>query len=266
MASQLEENIRNLATPDLLQRFYQSASEYSADARAVMVKEIERRGVSDEEKKPYSGVDEEEASIRHYSREDFVPFQDTFSQGDMLLVNSILHDADIPFILDNPMPPSVLPLEPESERRFTIHVLGEKATQAHESLDQHFHRADGRYHLRHTDVKDRLRRFGLDAIRPSEGELAEKVDAVFEPQEADAVALLGKRLLDEIEQVEQDRVVFYYDNVEDLLERLARERKASLTKLDLLTVIELLQIYCDDAQFPAYMEAAASALMDVFEA
>lgn len=100
----------------------------------------------------------------------------------------------------------------------------------------------------------------------SEAQLEQEVEVTLSPEEADGIKQLGRRLLGEIEQVEreQERVVFHFDNVEGMLERLEPGR-ATMSMVDLLTVMEVLQIYCDDAAFPPSLLQVAASLMEVFD-
>ena len=77
---------------------------------------------------------------------------------------------------------------------------------------------------------------------------------------------LGRRLLDEADSVEQtqERVLFYYDSIEPLITRLEEHDSGSLSRTDLLTMLEILQVYIDDPAFPASMDEAVSTLLGFF--
>ena len=49
---------------------------------------------------------------------------------------------------------------------------------------------------------------------------------------------------------EQERIVFFIDNIEDLIARLESDPALLALENDLFTVTEILQIYCTDSLFP----------------
>jgi hypothetical protein len=79
------------------------------------------------------------------------------------------------------------------------------------------------------------------------------------------ISRYGQRLLTEVEDIEQkqQRVVFFYDSIDPLLDAL-KKKKYKLTPTDLLTVLEILQVYCDDPDFPSSMDDAILSLIDFF--
>jgi hypothetical protein len=89
---------------------------------------------------------------------------------------------------------------------------------------------------------------------------------VLTPEEKETVIRLGKRVLDEGDAIEQqqERVIFYYDSIESLITLLSAKTEARLTRTDLLTILEILQIFCDDPAFPPFMEESAGALLAFF--
>lgn len=266
MASQLEQTVREFKTPFLLEQYFLKRSEYSPEAVALMEKEIAARGITEAEQQPFREKELEVKSDEQTREMEFAPFDHSFSQTDILLVNAILRDAGIAFFVERPAVDSVMPVVGEADMRYTIQVAKPMADRAHELLNEHFHREDGHYHLKKADSQDRLRAFSFAEVRMSEPELAETVDAELSAEERKAITTYARRLLAEIDSFEkQERVVFYFDNVESLLGHLGNTSKASLTMLDLLTIIEVLQLYCDDAAFPATMFDSANALIDIFE-
>ena len=263
VSDELEQIVRNYDTPYLLEQFYVRREEYSDQALGIMEKEIARRDISDEELEPYRAESAESEPAT--TEQEFVKLEDTFSRTDLVLVHAMLRDARIPFYVDNPAS-TVVPLASGTEQRFTIHVPASEEARARELIEQHFHCEQGEYRLRHTGTRDRLRGFSFNEVGMSEAQLEQEVEVTLSPEEADGIKQLGRRLLGEIEQVEreQERVVFHFDNVEGMLERLEPGR-ATMSMVDLLTVMEVLQIYCDDAAFPPSLLQVAASLMEVFD-
>ncbi len=262
MSDELEQIVRGYDTPYLLEQFYRQREEYSPEALGIMEREIERRQPSDEQLEPYRSQDEEPEAMEE---QQFVKLDDTFSQTDLVLVHAILRDSHIPFFVDNP-DSSVVPLTSGVDRRFSIHIPESEQQRVHELLDQHFHREEGQYRLRHTDLRDRLRAFSFSEVRLTETQLEQEVDTALTPREVDGIVRLGRRLLEEVEQVEreQERVVFHYDAIEGVLERLD-SGSVRLSVQDLLTIVEILQIYCDDPAFPPELLEATAPLLDLFD-
>jgi hypothetical protein len=59
-------------------------------------------------------------------------------------------------------------------------------------------------------------------------------------------------------------VLFYYDSIEPLIERLQESGRTTLSRSDLLTTLEILQVYVDDPALPSSMEEAISQLLSFF--
>jgi hypothetical protein len=263
MSSDLEKNIHEFKTPFLLEQFHLKREDYSAEALAIMEREIASRSISDEEMKPYRNDTAEEGPAGDPG--EFKPFDHTFSQTDILLAHAILRDAGIPFFIERPAGDTVVPLEGEADRRYTIQVASSQEQRAHELLNEHFHREDGKYRLKHTEARDRLKLFSFAEVRFTEMQMAEEVEADLTAQERQVLAQYARRLQEEIESFDaQERVVFYFDNIEELLARLGAGIGA-LRLIDLLTIVEIMQIYCDDPQFPAALVQSSGALLDMFE-
>jgi hypothetical protein len=269
MADKLREVVTGFTNEYLLGEFYLKRADYSDEGLKVLEAEIDRRGISEEEKTPYKEgkqplADQTEETLA-FAREEFVPFDHLFSQIDLLLVGSILRDAEVPFFVSNPPPSdSVIPIESQTSRFIKIHVHRDQVQKAHELIDEHFVKEEGTYKLKYTDVKDRLRAFTFNETGLADAELYETVDVTLSAEEAVHITRYAKRLLEEIDTVEKDRIVFYYDNLEDLIAALKPGEHEQLRKVDLLTIIEVLQIYCGDAAFPTTMDGAIAALLDAF--
>jgi hypothetical protein len=119
------------------------------------------------------------------------------------------------------------------------------------------------YLSKYCGTKDQLKSFNFHDIHISEKEAKELIDVEFSSEELEVITNYGQRLLAEVETIEKQRVVFFYDSVEPLLE-LLQKNADKLTRTDLLTVLEILQIYCDDPQFPEFMDEAIMTLLSFF--
>ena len=84
--------------------------------------------------------------------------------------------------------------------------------------------------------------------------------------EKEIITAFGNRLLREAEAVEkaQERILFYYDAIEPLTGLLQEPDRSSLSRNDLLAILEILQIYADDPALPPSMDEAISQLLSFF--
>jgi hypothetical protein len=89
---------------------------------------------------------------------------------------------------------------------------------------------------------------------------------VFTSEEKNTITAYGKKVLEEYERIEaeQSRVIFYYDTIESLCDHLSDEEELSLTRTELLTILEILQIFVDNADFPSFMEESIATLLSFF--
>ena len=58
---------------------------------------------------------------------------------------------------------------------------------------------------------------------------------------------------------------FYFDSIDPLIDRLSCDEEHILTKTELLTILEILQIFCDASDFPEFMEEPINALLSFFD-
>jgi hypothetical protein len=248
----------------LLHEYLREQSEYTPEAIAVMRKEIERRGLSPSSQE--SEADGGETATIRLNAQDFLPFDHSFSRTDLIIARAILQEHKIPFFEDNPSSTATLPIESESEMLYTIRVHSTFAEKAHALLDEHFLKTDNRYLLKYTGARERLKVFNFSDIHLSEKEAAVEVEVAFSREEKDSIVSLGQRLLGEADAIEQsqERVLFYYDSIEPLLDRLGESNRTMLTLSDLLTALEILQVYVDDPALPASMDEAISQLLSFF--
>jgi hypothetical protein len=265
--SDLRAAIGEFTDQQLLTAYFREKDEYTAEALAVMRDELSKRGLDKAELSgTSSGSSSEETAPISLNSEDFAPFDHSFSHTDLLLASAVLRDNEVPFFVDNPTSTDTIPIENEIEKRYTIHIHKTYTDKAHELLGEHFISADSKYLLKYTGARERLRAFNFHDIHLSEQETAEELDVAFTADEKKVITLLGRRLLGEAEAVEktQERILFYYDAIEPIIERLQEPDRTSLSRNDLLAILEILQIYADDPALPPSMDEAISQLLSFF--
>jgi hypothetical protein len=271
MSDNLESLIKSYSDDYLLEQCYQKREEYGAYAVGLMEAEIGRRMISADRIAEYREGKKDESVVapgpgRHHSREEFIGLDDLFTPTDILLVNAMFDEAKIPFFVDNP-PSRTFPTESLSATVLKIHVHRDKVAEAHALLDEHFVKEEGRYRVRYSNNCERLKALNFHEVHVDETAAETDVGVALAPAEIAAVSALAKRLIEEVDEVEaaQERTVFYYDNLEDLVGRLKRDPAAALSKTDFLTLTEILQIYCDDPAFPAELSDTVAAILAFFE-
>ena len=264
---ELREMISQFSDKELLVQVVEKAGEYTPEALAIMKEEVERRGIdasllSNQD----SDAGADEPQITKFKSEDFVQFEHSFSRTDLPLASAMLREHGIPFFVDNPTSTDTIPIENELEKRFIINIPKAYIDKAHAQLDEHFIKADNKYLLKYSGARDRLRAFNFHDIHLTESESLEELDVALSTGERRCVIDLGRRLLGEAETVEQtqERVLFYYDSIEPLITRLEEPDAGSLSRSDLLTMLEILQVYIDDPAFPTSMDEAISTLLGLF--
>ncbi len=269
MASELVKRFRNFTDSFLADQFVHHKEDYTDEAQAAMEAEIERRkGSGTDMDAILAEVGKRKATVRHtpagMSPEDFVSLEHQFTRTDFLLAESALRDQKIPFYIDPPPISKAIPLEPEEDILLTVNVHKDHLQKATNILEHHFDAVEGKYELKHTDIKDRLESFNFHDVAFSPVELEEELDVSFEPTERAAILTYAKRLLNEADEVEEKKgqVLFYYDNIEDLVKRLEHGDSSGYTRLELLAVLEILQVYCREDGFPKELDAVAENLLD----
>jgi hypothetical protein len=268
---QLQELVQGYSTPFLLEQYLHARDEYTADAIKIMEAELARRNVGKDQIDEYSksGVlselgDQGNVTIRHLKRDDFAKLDGSFSRSDGVLIRAMFGDEDVPFFLDTSVNPSVVPGQ-ETAVTVGVYVHKDSLDKARELVAGHFDLVDGVFKVRHADMRERLVSFSFDEIPQQELDSAEITGVHFSQEEKGVLIRLGKRLQDEIDEIENrdGRIVFHFDNVEELLEQLD-EKDPALTKTLLLTALEILQIYAKDEEFGDTAQGIAQALLGFF--
>lgn len=265
--SDLRTAIGEFTDQQLRNACFREKDEYTAEAMAFIRDELSKRGLDKAElSETPSGSSSTEKTPISLTSEDFVPFDHSFSHTDLLLASAVLRDNTIPFFVDNPTSSDTIPIENEMEKCYTVHIHKTYIEKAHELLGEHFISANSKYLLKYTGARERLRAFNFHDLHLSEKEAAEELDVSFTADEKRIITTLGTRLLREAETVEkaQERILFYYDSIEPLTERLPEPDRSSLSRNDLLAILEILQIYADDPALPPSMDEAIVQLLSFF--
>ncbi len=268
----LHELVQGYPTPFLLEQYVHMRDEYTPEAIRIMETELARRNITKEEideygKKSLMGElgDQSNVSVRHLKRDDFVKLDGSFSRTDGVLIRAMFGDEEVPFFLDTSVQPATLPGQQNTPVHVGVYVHKDSVDKAIALAAGHFDLVDGVYRARHSDVKERLASFSFDEIQQSDLDDTNITGVHFSAEEKNVIIRYAARLQGEIDDIESrdGRIVFYFDNVEDLAARLGGE-DPELTKADLLTALEILQIYCKDQQFGQTAQGIAEALLGFF--
>ncbi|HEX2957112.1 MAG TPA: hypothetical protein VHO70_09775 [Chitinispirillaceae bacterium] len=260
----LQEKVKEYSDEFLLKQFFNHKDEYQPDALELIKKELEVRNI-DHSSLPAAMKSIKLPEIKTYKAEDFIEFDHTFSSIDILLASSILRDSEVAFFVDH-VSDSSLPIESKAAEVFKIKVHHDYIEKSHELLDEHFEKKDGRYLLKINTPRERLKAFSFSDIRLSEQEDKPFLSVSLSSDERVAITKYGRRLLDEVDTIESenDRVIFYYDSIEDLIDLLNKKDTISIHKSQLLAILEILQVYCDDAEYPSFLDETSSNILGFF--
>lgn len=258
----LKEALQYYSDEQLLDQYTNHREEYTEEALTVMKDEIVRRGIEEKDaQKEMLEKGESIASIPgNLGKEDFATLEHGFSRADILTAYAILRDSNIVFYIDKPD-------SEEGQHLYTMHVLKSSFDQARELLGEHFEPGEeGNYVLRDSDLKTRLKAFSFSDVHISDKAAKEQLEVSFSDEERAEFAQLGERLLREADMIEeeQERVIFFYDSLEEMIEKLKDQKVLKLTRTDLLTILEVCQIYCDDPQFPHVLDGTVASLLSFF--
>ena len=261
---QLNERIKDFSDEHLLQQYFNHSNEYQSEAVEILRKEIEYRKI-DASNFTTAMKSINKTESKSYDPEHFIEFDHVFSSTDILIAVAILRDNKVVFYVDNASD-STIPLENQALKTFTIHVYDDFVDQVHLLLDEHFEKKDGQYLLKISSPKDRLKAFNFHDIHLSEESDCELLDVTFTTEEKNSIINFGNRLIKEVDEIESsgDRVVFYYDSIEELNALLRKNKTVSIRKSQLLAILEILQIYCDDPSFPDALDTTVTNILGFF--
>ena len=264
----LQERINDYSDKELLRQYLYHSQDYTQEALEFIRAEISRRQIDENSLRQEleKGEETQDNKAIKYREEDFDKLESAFTHTDILLAHAILRDQKIPFFVDNPSSSETIPLESEAARTFSLQVHKEYIDKATEILDEHFTQSENMYRLRYTDVLERLKAFNFHDIHLSESSANEELEVSLTPGECQTIVSLGKRYIDEADEIEQkqERILFHYDTVELLLEKLQQKDDFKLCRTELLAILEICQVYCDDPQFPESMKETVSSLLAFF--
>jgi hypothetical protein len=268
----LHELVQGYSTPFLLEQYVHMRDQYTAEAVLLMEEELARRNISAAEIDEYKGktlIGEDGGSgnvqVRHLQRDDFIKLDGVFSRADGFLVRAMFGDENVPYFVDTSIQYSAIPGRENPSQPVSVYIHKDAMDKALALIGAHFDLADGMYHVKYSDVKERLTSFSFSEIQQSDIESSDITDVHFSQEEKDVLIRYGRKLVSEIDDIEtrDGRIVFNFDNVEALIEQLS-EKKPGLTKTDLFTALEILQIYCGDAEFGPAAQGIAEALLGFF--
>lgn len=263
--SEIRDKIKEFGDEFLLEQFYLKKSDYTEEALALMKEEISLRNLEDNvyvERKEKSPDDKE----KEIEMEELIPLENKFNRTDLVLAQSILTEEKIPFYVTSSTHSSAIPLEAETINSYSISIPKSQLEKAVESLSKHFHSTDGLFSAKYSNIKERLKSFCFYDISLSVDELEEKVNVQFSPEESIQIDLYVKKLIEEAETIEREseKVLFYVDNLHECLNHLQDKNYTGFTRTDLLTILEALQVYCENEDFPPVLESTAEAILNFF--
>lgn len=262
---ELKKVIENYNDEELLEQFINHKEEYTEKMLLLIENEIKKRGLEVK-----ADETEEEKKIRELSfdSKDFVAFEHRFKRPELEIAIAILRENKIIFYVDNTYySHSLIPIESEATIEFIIYVHKDFIEKAHQLLDDVFEKKDGRYELKTESFKDKLRLFSFSSITLTDKEAEEIVKISLTEEEKRVIRQYAERLLNETDFIEQEkgRIVFFYDSLENIIRLLSSDSdELDFKNTDLLALLEVLQIYCDEPDFPDFLEEATNMLLSFF--
>ena len=263
--SEISKKIKEFNDEFLLEQFYDRKHEYTDEAIALMQEEISLRNLScsHQENNKNEVSDHKESEV---VEDELIPIDNKFNRTDLVLAQSILTEEGIPFYVTSSTQSSALPLENDAANSFSIHIPKTQMDKANECLNRHFHTKDGLFSAKYSTIKEHLKSLCFYEIDLSGQELDEEVEVQFSLQESSDIRRYIEKLVTEAEDIEQEseRVLFYVDNLQDCLAHINEENRSSFPRVDLLAILEVMQVYCDNEDFPQTLEMTAEVLLNFF--
>lgn len=266
--SEINEKIKKFTDEFLIEQYRYKQEEYTTEAILMIKEEMVNRNLDlhtndTSDKNRPNEINEHDNVIT----EDFVPFDHGFYKSDLVLAQAIMEENKIPFYGDASMSSDVIPLKSEAERYYTIHVPPALLEKARLCIDEHFKTSDGMFSVKLSGIKERLKSINFYELNSSDIDINGKIDVQFSPQESSALWTYAIKLQTEADTIEkeQDKILFYFDNLEECADHLSANSGSSYTISDLLTILEVLQVYCEDVNFPKILEDTSKSLLTFFE-
>ncbi|MCX7727315.1 MAG: hypothetical protein N2053_10765 [Chitinispirillaceae bacterium] len=261
---ELKKIVENYTNEELLDQFINHKEEYTPEALSILEEEIKKRNLEINQEKV-----QEEKKWRELSfdSKDFVPFEHRFRRPELEIAISILRENKIIFYVDNNYGNSVIPIVSEAAIEFIIYVHKDFIEKAHQLLDDIFEKKEGKYKLKTENFKDKLKAFSFSDITLTEKEAEESVKISLTEEEKSVIKQYAERLLKEADYIEQEKgkVIFFYDSLEEIIRLLSSAGEEIEFKMtELLALLEILQVYCDEPDFPSFLEEATNMLLGFF--
>lgn len=260
----LQEKIKEFNDEYLLNQYFHHSQDYQPEALSLLKKELQERKIDVTSlSSAMNSIDHKETKT--YDSSDFIEFDHSFSSIDILLAASILRENEVVFYIDHVSDTS-FPVENKATELFGIRVHTDFVEKTHELLDEHFEKKDGKYLLKISSPKDRLKAFSFYDLHLSEEEDRPFITVTLSSEEIAAIEKYGKKLIDEVDTIESEmeRVVFFYDSIGDVIDLLKKNNTVSIHKSQLLAILEVLQVYCDDPEFPSLLDETIANILSFF--
>lgn len=265
--SDIRNQIKAFSDEYLLEQFNTKKQEYTSEAITAMEEEIASRNLNFKDTVLSSTQDSEvdEAAYSKLLQEEFGRLEHLFNQTDITIAVQLLKEQHIPLYVESSQTSGILPVESEATAGFAVFVPKSVIEKAERCLEQLFNKADGRYVVQYANSKERLKAFSFHDMPFSEKQMQEEIEVQFSAEETSSIQTLLQRLVNEAEAIEErtGQLLFYYDNVGDCLERLSRKQQ-HYSRSDLLTILETLQVFCDEETFPVILDSTIDALLNFF--
>lgn len=262
---QIKKGIQALSDEELLKQFSNFKADYTPEAFTLIEEEINLRNLSVDSLAKKS-TETYRSEVVQLEEKDFGHLDHTFNKIELELAVIVLRENKILYYVGNPSSSDTIPIESEADKQYVLHIYNKNLELAHQLLDEHFEKIDGRYLLKNRGIADQLKVLSFNQIKISEEEAKESVEVEFSATEKKFIADQGRLIIETADTIEkvQDRVIFYYDLIEPVIEKLEDESMSQYTKTELLAVLEIIQISAELNSFPQYMEDATSALINLF--
>lgn len=259
--SDLQNTIKNFSDEYLLEQYTIKKDDYTDHALSLMEEEISRRNLSCTEESSLKNDRTEntyEDELAEYTFEDFVPIIHSFYKKEVLLARDILIEENIPGLV-KPSNSS----DNNGVEVYSIYVPEDMLEQTQECIQKYFIESEGFYFIKYNDTTDRLKAFNFHELQFSNTELDEIIDVEFSAKESGEILHLIKQLIADADRIEATgKILFYYDNLNACESHFSSVNSARLTRSDLLTVLEVLQTYCEETTFSSELLNTAKALLD----
>jgi hypothetical protein len=271
MSVDLHEAVQLFTNEHLIEQYYLEKNQYTEEALGILKQELNRRMISQDDIDAVLNahiVPESDDSymVKHFDKSEYELVDGAFTTNDALVVRAMLAEKSIPLLMDTATAKLVPELAEQPSHPIVLMVHRDFKEQALEIIAEHFDCNDRLFALKYNDTLSRLQSFNFYEI-PQAVLASQEITAVdLSDEEKNVLIDFGKRLLDEADSIEkqQERVIFYYDAVEPLIEKLEKPETPQLSYTDLLTSLELLQIYSSDSGFTGVAMNIAEGLLHFF--